>query len=138
MTLNTRNLNKILILVFCTRFHPYIHAWALIGQARGLSLLELGLIETLVVTSIFLLEVPTGILADRIGRKWSVALALLLLACAEGILLALGMMPPHPPFILYALVAFAATRAFGLAFAGLCAVILVGVGMRWAYAPPDP
>ena len=36
-----------------------------------------------IVGTIFLAEVPTGVIADRIGRKWSVVTALLLQTLGE-------------------------------------------------------
>lgn len=77
------NLTKITFINFCTRFHLYIHAYALLLQQRGLSLLQISTIESVVIGTIFLAEVPTGVLADRIGRKWSVAAATFFLMCAE-------------------------------------------------------
>ena len=79
------NINKIIIVSFCQRFHLYVHAYALLLLARGLTLVQISLIESIVIGSIFLLEVPTGILADRIGRKWSIFCSTFLLMCAEFI-----------------------------------------------------
>ena len=77
------NINKIIIIKFCQRFHLYIHAYALLLLARGLTLVQISLIESIVIGSIFLMEVPTGVLADRVGRKWSIFLSTLLLMSAE-------------------------------------------------------
>lgn len=77
------NVSKVMLIYFCTRFHLYIHAYALILQGRGLSLLQISSIESVVIITMFLAEVPTGIIADRIGRKWSVFLSTLLLLCGE-------------------------------------------------------
>jgi MFS family permease len=79
------NITKVSIIIFCQRFHLYIHAYALLLQNRGLSLLQISTIESVVIGSIFLMEVPTGVLADRIGRKWSVMASTFLLMCAEFI-----------------------------------------------------
>ncbi|MDZ4670125.1 MAG: MFS transporter [Phototrophicales bacterium] len=77
------NLLKINIVYFCTRFHIYIHAYALLLQNRGLSLFQISIIESVVIASIFLMEIPTGILADKIGRKWSITASVFLMMCAE-------------------------------------------------------
>ena len=77
------NINKIIVIGFCQRFHLYIHAYALLLLARGLSLVQISLIESIVIGAIFLMEVPTGLLADRVGRKWSIFCSTLLLMCAE-------------------------------------------------------
>ena len=77
------NINKIIIIRFLQRFHLYVHAYALLLLARGLTLVQISLIESLFIGSIFLMEVPTGILADRFGRKWSIAASTLLIMCGE-------------------------------------------------------
>lgn len=77
------NLNKLIVVGFCQRFHLYIHAYALLLLARGLSLVQISLIESIVIGSIFLMEVPTGLLADRVGRKWSIFCSTFFLMCAE-------------------------------------------------------
>lgn len=77
------NIPKIIFINFCQRFHLYIHAYALLLLARGLTLVQISLIESIVIGSIFLMEVPTGLLADRVGRKWSIFASTLLLMCGE-------------------------------------------------------
>ncbi|MCY3779194.1 MAG: MFS transporter [Chloroflexi bacterium] len=79
------NINKVIFINFCQRFHLYIHAYALLLLARGLTLVQISLIESIVIGTIFLMEVPTGILADRVGRKWSIFCSTFLLMCAEFI-----------------------------------------------------
>jgi MFS family permease len=79
------NITKVVIVNFCQRFHLYIHAYALLLLARGLTLFQISLIESIVVGTIFIMEVPTGILADRVGRKWSIFFSTFFLMCAEFI-----------------------------------------------------
>jgi len=79
------NINKIIIIIFCQRFHLYVHALALLLLARGLTLVQISLIESILIGTIFLTEVPTGVLADRVGRKWSIFASAVLLMCAEFI-----------------------------------------------------
>jgi len=74
---------KTSIVAFCTHFHFYIHVYALLLMSRGLSLVQISGIESTVIAVIFLMEVPTGVLADRIGRRWSISSSLICLACAE-------------------------------------------------------
>jgi MFS family permease len=74
---------KIALVYFCTRFHLYLHVYSLLLQRRGLTLFEISGIESTVIFTLFLMEVPTGVIADRIGRKWSVTLSTLLLMCGE-------------------------------------------------------
>lgn len=45
-------------------------------QARGLSLGEIMLLQSILLCSALLLEVPTGILGDRVGKKMSIILGL--------------------------------------------------------------
>lgn len=42
--------------------------------AKGLSFTEILLIDSILAIAIFLFEVPTGALADKLGRKWSLVL----------------------------------------------------------------
>jgi MFS family permease len=79
------NINKVVVINFLQRFHLYIHAYALLLIGRGLSLLQISLLESVVIGTIFLMEVPTGILADRIGRKWSIFFSTFFLMLAEFI-----------------------------------------------------
>lgn len=60
--------------------------WIIFLQSRGLSLAEVGLAESAFHVTKVLLEVPTGIFADAVGRRWSLAVGSLLVAI-EGILL---------------------------------------------------
>ncbi len=81
------NVNRMALINFCQHFHLYIHAYGLLLLSRGLTLVEISLIESLVIGTIFLMEVPTGILADRLGRRWSIIVSLFLLMLAEFIFL---------------------------------------------------
>jgi MFS family permease len=93
------NVTKMMIVYFCTRFHLYIHAYALILVGRGLSLVQISTIESLVIATIFLAEVPTGVLADRVGRKGSVVLSTLLLMIGE---LIFAFSTQYPQYLLIA------------------------------------
>ena len=79
------NINKVILISFAQRFHLYVHAVALLLLARGLTLVQISLIESVMIFTIFLMEAPTGVLADRIGRKWSIAASTFFLMCAEFI-----------------------------------------------------
>ncbi len=79
------NINKVIFINFCQRFHLYVHAMALLLLARGLTLAQISLIESIMIFTIFVMEVPTGVLADRLGRKWSILCSTFLLMCAEFI-----------------------------------------------------
>ncbi len=74
---------KIVLITFFSRLYFYIHVNALYLQGRGLNLAAINSLGSIIIASIFLAEVPTGVLADRIGRKWSVVMALLLQTLGE-------------------------------------------------------
>lgn len=82
-----RTADKIALVTFCTRFHLYIHAYSLILQGRNLTLTQIAAIESVVIAAQFLMEIPTGIVADRIGRRWSVIASVFLMMCGELIFL---------------------------------------------------
>ena len=77
------NVSKVVLLTFFARLHFYIHASTIFLQGRGLTLFEVNALDSIVLLAVFLAEVPTGILADRLGRKWSVVVGLLLHALGE-------------------------------------------------------
>jgi len=81
--LRFRNTTKFALITFFSNFYLYSHVGTLYAQARGLSLLQANSIWSIIVASIFLAEIPTGVLADRISRKWSVVIALLLQTLGE-------------------------------------------------------
>jgi len=74
--MSQRNIRLISIIRFAQSFHLYIHAYALILLDRGLSLFQITAIESLVIATIFVMEIPTGIIADRIGRKGAIVAAI--------------------------------------------------------------
>lgn len=62
--------------------------WILYLRHRGLSLTEIGLAESCFHLAPITLELPTGSLADILGRKWSLAIGSLLVAISALLLLA--------------------------------------------------
>lgn len=70
------NPHKIAALTFFSSLYFYSHVGTLYLQERGLTLFQVNSISAIIIGTIFLAEVPTGLLADRIGRKWSVVLAM--------------------------------------------------------------
>ncbi|MEM9953446.1 MAG: MFS transporter [Chloroflexota bacterium] len=82
-----RNILLITIIRFAQSFHLYIHVYALILLNRGLNLFQITTIESIVIGTIFVMEVPTGIIADRIGRKWSIIASTLFMMFAEFLFL---------------------------------------------------
>jgi len=64
------------LVAFFAQLYFYIPALTPYLQARGLSLAQINLLQALLVGTGLLLDVPTGVLADRIGRRWSYSAAL--------------------------------------------------------------
>ncbi len=60
----------------------FVPIWILFFQARGLSLAEIGFVATGVYLASVLLEYPSGIFADKYGRKLTIMLSMLLSALA--------------------------------------------------------
>ena len=111
------NINKVIVIKFCQRFHLYIHAYALLLLARGLTLVQISLIESILIGTIFLMEVPTGVLADRVGRKWSIFASTVLLMCAEFIFIF------AQSFAWYVFIAFLAGIGFAFASGAVEALV---------------
>lgn len=77
------NTHKIALITFFSSLYLYGHIGTLYLQDRGLSLFQVSSIWSIIVATIFLAEVPTGIFADIIGRKKSVIIAFLLQLVGE-------------------------------------------------------
>ena len=56
----------------------FLPIWILFFQSRGLSLADIGFVATGTYIASFLLEYPTGIFADKYGRKLSIIISVLL------------------------------------------------------------
>lgn len=81
--LNLNNTKKLAIITFFSNLYFYNHVGTLYQQTRGLDLLQVSSIWSIITITIFLAEVPTGIVADKIGRKWSIVTALFLQTIGE-------------------------------------------------------
>ena len=57
----------------------FMPIWILFYQSRGLNLEQIGLLASAVYLSSFIFEYPTGIFADRFGRKKSMMISVILL-----------------------------------------------------------
>lgn len=81
-------MNKYLTKVFLEHFGfgltlPFIVVWQL---SRGLNLTQIGVVAATIALTTFLFEIPTGLFADKMGRKTSLLTALILHAFSLGIL----------------------------------------------------
>ena len=76
-----------LILIYAITFFGTLYFYhpiaTLYYQARGLDYVEINSLWAVVVGVMAVSEVPTGLMADRIGRKWAIVLALLLQLLGE-------------------------------------------------------
>lgn len=64
------------VITFFSNLYLYNHLGTLYILDRGLNLFEKSSLSSLMVLTIFVAEVPTGVLADKIGRKYSIIIAL--------------------------------------------------------------
>lgn len=74
---------RVAALTFFSSLYFYSHVGTLYLQDRGLTLFQVNSLSALIIGTIFLAEVPTGLLADRIGRKWSIVTAMSLQVLGE-------------------------------------------------------
>lgn len=72
------NARKVIFITFFSSLYLYGHVGTLYLQARELNLLQASSLWSIIVATIFVAEAPTGVLADMIGRKRSVLIALFL------------------------------------------------------------
>ncbi len=77
------NTHKVALISFFSALYFYSHVGTLYLQARGLNFLQITSIGSIIMFTIFIAEVPTGVVADAIGRKFSVILALFLQLIGE-------------------------------------------------------
>jgi MFS family permease len=74
-------------------FILWVPIWVVFLQRKGLSLTQVGLLEGVAWTITAFLEVPTGAIADRWGRKASIAVGASLYAVAMFLILAEALSP---------------------------------------------
>ena len=111
------NISKLALAYFFSTLYFYAPVGTLYLQGRGLSLMQINSIWSIIVATMFLSEIPTGLLADRIGHKWAIVLALALQALGEVIYL---FAQAYWIFVLDAIVA-----GVGFAFGSGCVAALV-------------
>lgn len=66
-----KNINKNYIFTLLTRFDLTHGIWLLYLASKGLNLFQIGIMETIYHLSSFMMEIPTGAVADVFGRKTS-------------------------------------------------------------------
>jgi MFS family permease len=87
----SRQKRALLLLEWATGFHPAGSVWVLLLALRGFSLVEIGMAESLFHMVSLFGELPSGLLADLLGRKRTLllsqvmfALCALLMAASSG------------------------------------------------------
>ena len=89
----SRQKRALLLLEWSTGFHPAGSVWVLLLGLRGFSLVEIGLVESLFHMVSLCGELPSGLLADLLGRKRTLLLSqamfvlcALLMAASNGMM----------------------------------------------------
>ena len=87
----SRQKRALLLLEWATGFHPAGSVWVLLLGLRGFSLVEIGMVESIFHMVSLCGELPSGLLADLLGRKRTLlfsqamfALSALLMAASGG------------------------------------------------------
>lgn len=65
------NVSRLIISAFLKSWYFTVPIQTLFFFAKGLSFSEIMMLESVLLVGVLLFEVPTGVLGDKIGRKWS-------------------------------------------------------------------
>ncbi len=79
----SNNITKIAIIYFFSALYFYTPIVTLYCRHRGLNFLQINSLWAIIVGTMFFTEVPTGIIADKIGRKKSINISLALQLLGE-------------------------------------------------------
>jgi MFS family permease len=77
------NIAKLSLIYFVSTLYFYAPVATLYLQGRGLNYLQINSLWGIIVGTMFLTEIPTGMLADRLGRKRAISIALALQLVGE-------------------------------------------------------
>jgi MFS family permease len=69
------NINKLILMNFFNYLFFYAPVLVFLYMSRGLNLFQIISLEAWLIASVTLLEIPTGVIADKFGRKISIVLA---------------------------------------------------------------
>lgn len=116
------NITKLQLVYFFSTLYVYAPVGTLYLRSKDLSYLQINSLWGIIVFTKFLAEVPTGLLADRLGRSRAVQAALGMQLLGEVIYLFAG---GYPGFVLSAVVA-----GVGFAFSSGCVETLVYESLR--------
>lgn len=87
MKIKWDNIAKISLVNFFSALYFYLPIATLWYQSKGLSLTQVGTLNGFMTITIFLTNIPTGALADKIGRKWAIVIAMGLQVLGEVLFL---------------------------------------------------
>lgn len=106
------NITKLQLIYFFSTLYVYIPVGTLYLRSRDLTYLQINSLWGIIVFTMFVTEVPTGVIADRIGHKRAVQMALGLQLLGEIIYL---FTRGYPGFVLAAIIG-----GLGFAFGSGC------------------
>lgn len=95
-------------------FVPFMTPYLL---QRNLSIAEIAGLQTMLMVATLVMEIPTGVIADRLGHVWSIRIALIVLAGGEGLFL---FARDYPAFLL---IQFVTGTGFAFASGSVDAII---------------
>jgi MFS family permease len=84
---------RLLVVQALVMFILWVPIWVVFLQRKGLSLTQIGVLEAIAWILTAALEVPTGVIADRWGRKASIATGTVLYALAMFLILTPALSP---------------------------------------------
>lgn len=117
MALKLNNIYKVGLIHFFSTLYFYLPVLTIYYQRRGLNFLQINSLWGIITATIFLAEIPTGVIADKIGRKKSIVIALVLQLVGE---IAFIFAQSYLHFILISIIA-----GLGFAFQSGCIQALV-------------
>ncbi|GAB3247926.1 MFS transporter [Alteromonas gracilis] len=115
---STRGLAVLTVTQTAAALSFYVPVSAIYLQYRGLSFTQIFWLESILLASILLTEIPAGAIADRIDRRWAIIAGYLANAVAE---------------VLFFLGQDFGTFAFSFALSGLGIALLSGVEEAYVY-----
>lgn len=87
MKASQKNIHKLALIGFFSSLYFYLPVLTIYYQSRGLNFVQINLLWGIITATIFLAEIPTGVIADKLGRKKSIVIALALQLLGEVIFL---------------------------------------------------
>ncbi len=87
MSIKANNITKVALIQFFSALYFYLPILTIYYQQRGLNFIQINSLWGIITGTIFLAEVPTGLIADKIGRKQSIIIALVMQLIGEIIFL---------------------------------------------------